>query len=223
VILVAPTEPRPLRDLGTVSSLPEKLGVDYLISSESMGTVGIQRKEVSDLVASVRDGRLQRELPLMQRLDIAILLVEGTIQWTESGENVNLRTKWTRAQHLGVLWSIQSRGIWINCVGNLAESGQYLLLLSKWAEKERHSSLNDRPKNGSVSFASQERAEKMWVLQGLNGMGEGLAGRILDHFGELPLTWTITADELSQVPGIGKTKARKLIDQLGSLIEDVEL
>lgn len=111
----------------------------------------------------------------------------------------------------------------MNSTVNVQDSIEYLCLLQKWSEKERHGSLTDRPKNNGASLASQERAAAMWVLQGLNGMGEGLATRILDFFGELPITWTITADQLSTVPGIGKTKARKLIDQLGSIIEDVEV
>jgi DNA excision repair protein ERCC-4 len=48
------------------------------------------------------------------------------------------------------------------------------------------------------------------MLQGLPGVGPALADRLLLHFGTVEQV--ITADEITlmQVPGLGRTKARRI-------------
>ena len=91
-----------LKKLGRVSSTPEKHGSDYLFLSGA-GLVGVQRKEVKDWVASCFDGRLAKELRQMRTLDLAVVVVEGKMVWSETG---TLLSGWgrgyTRAMHLGV-------------------------------------------------------------------------------------------------------------------------
>jgi len=70
-MLVAPTEPMTLKALGTVSLVPEDYGSDFLWASPVFGLVGVQRKEASDFVASVMDGRLDKELAQMKQLGLS--------------------------------------------------------------------------------------------------------------------------------------------------------
>jgi Fanconi anemia group M protein len=53
-------------------------------------------------------------------------------------------------------------------------------------------------------------SKKIYVLQGLPGVGPALADRLLLHFGTVEQV--ITADEITlmQVPGLGRTKARRI-------------
>src|SRR5688572_29969153 len=119
--MVSAAEPKSLQGLGTYSPLPEQYGCDFLIPCP-VGMVGVQRKEIHDLIASRGDGRLVRELAQMKQLDIAVLLVEGRLKWTSDGKLLSSRTSWTRPQHLGLLFSVQSSGIWVNSATDIQDT-----------------------------------------------------------------------------------------------------
>src|SRR3990167_6796497 len=88
------------------------MGADVLIATR-LGLVGVQRKEVRDLVASVKGERLAKELGQMQHLDLAVLVVEGEPRWTADGQLLDDHVRWTRRQHHGTLLSIQAAGVWL--------------------------------------------------------------------------------------------------------------
>jgi len=54
----------------------------------------------------------------------------------------------------------------------------------------------------------------MHVLQGFPGMGPELAGRVVDKFEGVPLTWTVSEDELQTVEGLGKKKSIAMYEAL---------
>lgn len=218
-MLVSPTEPLPIRALGRVHSLPERRGVDIMFAAAGRW-VGVQRKEIRDLVASVRDGRLHREVQQMctsltsRTLGVAVLVVEGRFTWTCDGEWVEQGYRWTRRQHRGLLWSVRSKGIWVETTTSVADTADLCRDLEVWARKDRHSSLDHRPGPVGLWGKATTREYASHVLQGFDGVGPELAGRILDHFGRLPIGWLVTAADLEEVQGIGKRKAKKLIDAL---------
>lgn len=212
-MLISPTEPPSLRAIGKVSSMPERFGVDVLMNGME-GTVGVQRKEIRDFVASVGDGRLQREVAQMKELDTGIIVLEGRALW-RNGLLTNTKRAWTLPQHLGVLWSLQSRGFWIVTSDNLTDTIQLLSLLEKWVGKERHSSLASRPKEKIMPWGNTSNRDwGVHILQGWDGISSGLAGAIYDWFGGLPLTWTVTENEMREVPGLGPKRVKKLYDSL---------
>lgn len=218
-MLISPTEPLPIRSLGRIHSLPERRGVDVLFAAGGRW-VGVQRKEAHDLVASVRDGRLHREVQQMTTclagggLGIAVLAVEGRFQWTCDGEWVEAGYRWTRRQHRGLLWSVRAKGIWVEVTGSAEDTADLCRDLQMWAAKDRHSSLDHRPGPVGMWGKATTREYACHLLQGFDGVGPELAGRIVDHFGRLPIGWLVTAAELEGVAGIGKKKARKLMDAL---------
>lgn len=217
--MIAPTEPLPIRALGRVHSLPEKRGVDILFAAGGR-MVGIQRKEIHDLVASVHDGRLHREAQMIRgcleggRLGIAVLVVEGWPTWTLDGEWIERGWKWTRRQHRGLLWSVRAKGIWVETTADVHDTADLCRDLEKWAAKDRHSSLDRRPGPAGMWGKATTRDYALHVLQGFDGVGPELAGRIVDHFGRLPIGWLVTADDLEEVSGIGKVRAKRLIGAL---------
>lgn len=218
-MLVSPAEPLPIRALGRLHSLPEKRGVDVLFAAGGRW-VGIQRKEIRDLVASVRDGRLHREVQQMRLnltgggLGIAVLAVEGRFTWTVDGEWVEQGYRWTRRQHRGLLWSIRAKGIWVETTTNVDDTADLCRDLQAWASKDRHQSLDHRPGPVGMWGKATTREYASHVLQGFDGVGPELAGRILDHFGRLPIGWLVTAADLEEIQGIGKVRAKRLIGAL---------
>jgi ERCC4-type nuclease len=216
-MLVSPTEPPELKQLGKVSSAPERNGADFLIYSPAVGKVGVQRKELSDLIASLGD-RLTREIPLLQRCDLGIVVIEGKEKWVKNGQKSSPtegsflsagRYELSLAQYRGILWSIQSSGLWIEHTNSLMETITFLSLFSRWVMKARHHSLmrrNKRPAKNAYGI-SDDRDWQIFFLQGLPGVGYDRAAQIIDFYGGLPLEWT---GNLTEVPGIGEGTWRQL-------------
>ena len=85
-----------------------------------------------------------------------------------------------------------------------------------WTQKATHTALQGTrggvPRNSWGRSTSRDY--QIHLLTGLPGVGEELAGRVVDHFGKLPWMWTVTEEELCQVQGIGPKKARKMMEAL---------
>lgn len=217
-MLVSPAEPPEFKTLGKSSVIPERYGADFLMYSPHLGRVGVQRKEIKDLIASLSDDRLAREIPQLQSLDIGIVVIEGRLEWTVD-DNLFLNTyssPLTKAQYLGILWSLCLNGLWTGFTDSKTETLKWLSWLSKWMMKSRHTALKSRtsaPKN--VFGTKESRDWQIHVMQGFPGVGYGKAEAIVDHFGGLPLRWS---GDLTTVPGVGGVLSRRL----GSLLDPSE-
>ena len=217
-MLCSPTEPKRLKKLGKVSSVPENHGADFLILGKKT-RIGVQRKQFpGDLLGSLTDGRLYDQLPRLSELDRAILVLEGHGRWTEDGELIGDSQYHTfNIQQLhGLLFTIMFEfaipSIW---VGSMDDTANVLTNLEAWAKKDKHTSLKSRPGPGKSSWGStSEKHAAQHILQGFPGVGGELAGRIVDKFEGVPLTWTIGVDELMEVEGVGKVKAGKMYHAL---------
>lgn len=208
---IAPTEPAPLKAIGEVSSLPERFGVDVMWSSPH-GLIGVQRKEWKDLIQSLPDGRLARELDLATRLAVRVLIVEGHIPWTRDGKLA--RYAYTKHQHHNLLLSVQAQGTWVVETDDLAGTIESVRWMQAWTEKDRHDALLHRPKPSGVWGKASPRDVKEWVLQSIPGCGPDRARRIIEHFGSCPISWTCDERQLCEVPGIGKVLAKRLHEAL---------
>lgn len=228
-LLIAPTEPDELKALGKVALLPEKFGADVLWSSQVYGLCGVQRKTIPDLISSLHDGRLAKEVGQMQRLGIRALVVEGEGQWTTDGKLLNqYAQRWSLQSHQSLLWSVQSRGIWVLPTRDLPSTCDSILNLYRWTASDSHHSLDVRPKSDSPWPKSTETPEQrrrrqgIHLLQSFDGVGIGLAGVIYDYFGGVPLQSTVSLKELMAVPGVGKKTAEAIVASLCQLTSNSE-
>lgn len=214
-MLVSPAEPERLRQLGTVSTRPEKFGADFMFFTHGYW-VGIQRKEISDLIASLADGRLAREVAQMQSLDQRILLVEGNVRFTNDGEMMDrpFGQKLTEKQWRGLLWSVRSKDIWVDYTADIDDTIRTLAWLEEWFKRDKHSSLERRPGPVSLWGTPNNEDYQRHLIMGLPGVGPELAERIRAAFGGVPFGWRITAEDLKSVDGIGVKKAKAIFDTL---------
>ena len=210
-IIVAPTEPVALRKMGRVSMVPESMGCDVLVFA-GRKKVGIQRKEVGDLLASLDDGRLALQVAQMTTagLDARVVVVEGELAWSRDGTLLGTwsgrggRT-WTRKQLVSVQWSLAAEGIaWVECRG-LEDTCAWIAETEAWWGKgeQGHRGIRGRGAAPSVWGKARNHEWAAWVLQGWPGIGAELARRIVQEYG-LPVQWTLTAEELAKVKGISK-------------------
>lgn len=225
-MLVSPSESPAFRALGRSTWRCETFGVDAMWVANG-DTYGIQRKELKDLVASVQDGRLTREVMQMAALDVAVLVVETGERggaWPREMGGVITGTAgwgrgWTVSQMRGLLWSLQARGIWVTLVRDEAATMEYLGELERWSRKKEHSSLLARGQAKAGLFGKRGSREfGMWMLMSLPGVGPKMAGDIWDHFGGdvVRLSDKVGGVEgLTKVKGVGKVTAKKIVEILG--------
>jgi len=210
-VLVSHQEPPFLKALGEPSNRPEEYGVDFLYYTK-LGLVGVQRKEYSDLIASVMGDRVYRECLLMKRLDIGIWVIEGRPQWTSDGELLS-RQQWSIKHDFGIRLSLQSKGFWVISSDNLTGTANFLSYLSTWGEMALSSGLNVRPKPQTEWGQRTDQDWAVHLLQGFPMIGPETARNIFTTLG-LPVMWSCTEEQLRTVPGIGKVRARKLWEAL---------
>ena len=211
---VSPTEPLPYSKLGNSSSLPERHGVDFMWVANSK-TWGVQRKKFpEDFLASLSDGRLTKEIAQMQSLDHPIILLEGLGTWTDDGFLLDQQF------HLGQLYGWMLSAFWekeipVFQVRTARDAIHFIDRVEAWSMRKSHWSLTRRPKPKGNLWG--KKGNKDWgihLLQSFDMIGPAAAEAIYSHFGHVPMEWTVSEQDLMEVEGIGKGKARKLLDSL---------
>lgn len=214
MILVSPAEPKELRSLGVTSSECEARGCDFLIVTPN-GIISVQRKEIADLISSIRGDRIARERgQLLAQDGQPIFIIEGDWDWgPRHGRSRSTLSEFTRSQYLGVVLSLQEDGFWVIETGSLKETAEVIPRIEAWLSKDHHGSLAWRPKSRGLWGTARNREWGIHILQSFDGIGVGTAGEIYDHFGTVPLAWTMDWDQV-KVAGVAKIRAKKLKEAL---------
>lgn len=211
---VSPTEPRPYSEMGKSSPLPEKYGVDFWWVGQG-ATWGIQRKKFpEDYLASLKDGRLTKELAQMQQLDYPMVMLEGLGTWTDDG--MLLDQKFHKGQLFGWMLScFFEMGIPVFRVKSQRDALHFIDRVEAWSKRKSHWSLSRRPGVKPNSWGQKGNREfGLHILQSFEGIGPAAAEGIYDHFEGVPLEWSVTGEELQEIDGIGPKTADKLLDSL---------
>lgn len=227
MLLVAPTEPVRLRSAGKVSLWPESVGCDVAVFTGGR-KIGVQRKELGDLIASMDDGRLAEQVARMagSLLDRCVVLIEGDPEFIGNGADAALVQRWkkgrtwTRGAIWAIEWDLRSRGVDVVWVRGLGETIAWLELTDKWWGETRAHALSRRPAAPTQWGTAMSWEWGAWVLQGFPGIGPELASRIMGKFGRLPIRWTCEPDELAEVDGISKMRAEKWVRELNGTDDD---
>lgn len=213
--LVSPTD----KDLGELlgaisSSLCEQYGADVLAFVKRQ-VVGWQRKTIEDLLASLEDGRLARELPLLAlKVTFPVLLLEGHPVFTNDGYLVrNGRPcRWSRRAWRNLLRSIHYQfRVVVEHTQNIQDSAEAIREMLQWLLKDDHTSLLKRPKPiDEWGMPLEGMALHEFILQGFPRVGPKTARAIVHHFSRAPLYWTCTPQEMQEVDGVGPITGKAL-------------
>jgi ERCC4-type nuclease len=215
-MIIAPTEPKEFLELGVVGSAPEQFGADFLfpiVEGPNRGSlIGIQRKELSDLVASIRDGRLSKELLQMATSPLSgkYLLVEGTVRETNSG-NLYLgrrASNFSFDSFRGILLGIQAQNCHVIYSESVDDSVRRIKQLESFWNKE-HFGLS-RPKPSGDWGKADTHEFQIHILTSFPGVGRKMAERILSHFNGIPIHWDCEEWQLTEIEGIGDKKAKSI-------------
>lgn len=151
----------------------------------------------------------------MAALDEAVLIVEGG-RFTTDGQLLNsyIQRNFTIDSYRGLLLSIQEKGIKVITTTNMADTARAIRGIERWTKKPDHRSLDTRAKNASGWGMANHPDFAVFLLQSLPGVSVVTARAIYDHFGGLPMAWTCTEEELRQVKGVGKIRAKTIMAAL---------
>lgn len=188
---------------------------DILFTNEEIW-VGIELKEVDDLLSSFRSGRLFEQLATMiNSYDVTILLIYGFLGWSREGV---LRTTgglkpsppWPNLKMLnGGLLSLQNNGVIVPLImQNEQDVANYIMQCQEWYEKKEHGALLNRSK--AFAFGSTDQLHALHIVTGIPKVGGAIAKRLLAHFGSPYGVINATEEELLQVPGIGKKLSNRI-------------
>lgn len=170
---------------------------DYTVA----GRCTFERKTIVDFAASVLDGRLFRQAARLTRSGgPAAFLLEG--RWSDLAQGAMRREALQGALvslsvvfALPVLRSVDPQ----ETARLLVYAGQQLSRVAEQTAPMRH---GYRPRG--------ERRRRLYVLEGLPGVGPRRAAQLLDRFGTVAAVMQASLEELSALPGVGPTTAGKI-------------
>jgi ERCC4-type nuclease len=215
MILISPSEPMVLRQAleATNSPLCEEKGADILAPTRK-GLLGIQRKEApSDFLASLEDGRLARELPLLHLgADFPILLLEGTFNY-DAGGRLSIDGRPTRYNRSGIKNLLRSvfytHGIVVERSENLSDTPNVVRELVDYLSHD-HTSLLNRPKLQVVWGKPTSDQQHCYFYQGMPGVGVVLAQSLTSVFPTPADLVKASLEDLKALPQIGKQRAGRI-------------
>jgi Fanconi anemia group M protein len=168
---------------------------DYLIDNEVL----IEHKSIADFAASLVDGRL---FPQVARLAHSryrsLLLIDGPTPAVIP--DVHPHSVEGAIVSIAAMWRVP--------VLHASDPEHALRLLRFLADQARghHHRLLRRFDRKPKRFASR----RLFVLQGLPGVGPALADRLLRHFGSIERIVTADISTLTEVRGVGTKKAGRI-------------
>lgn len=169
---------------------------DYLVD----GRLLVERKTVRDFCVSLMDGRLFRQARrLAASKDRAVYIVEGA-QTNAASFGVRRESLQGAILSLTVLFDLPL----LRSTGP-EETARLMGYVSRQMQRAGHIALpraGYRPKN--------KRGRKLYILQGLPGIGPTRAMRLLDTFGSVEAVIGADEEELVEVSGISYGVARKI-------------
>jgi len=165
---------------------------DFIIN----GRVVVERKSYADFANSILDGRLFQQVSALTRLGLPpLLIVEGPPPTQMPDVHRN-------ALKGAVLSTAVSWRVPVVFSRNGEDS---LLMLRLLARQSVAPGEPDLPRYGGKPKRLSSR--KLYVLQGLPGVGPKLARRLLGHFGSVEKVFQAEARDLVQVEGCGPKRA----------------
>jgi DNA excision repair protein ERCC-4 len=225
-VFVSPAEPKAviakvriaLEAIGVdimVHPKPEDHGVDFLWRTRGAWH-GVQRKEFSDLLASMHDGRLSKEIGQMRAgVALPLIVVEREPRFTSEGVLIDggwSGRPFTYGAWIGLQASLATEGVGVIMAADLNATARVVVALHGWSMKPSHNTGTARPGPASTSKwgTPTSREWGIHLLQSFPGVGAETAGAIFDHFGRVPMSWDVDEDALRGVAGVGPKRAKTM-------------
>ena len=220
MVIITTNEPKRVRELFR-DRLEMPMQFDMMLYTNS-GAIGIERKKVpDDLLASVTDGRLNREiLAMREETQIQILLIHGKMKFNKDGTLKTWRRRpqrygWTEKGITNLKRTIRYvEGLYIEEAKNNYELVQVVNDLQSYFDEKNHLSLKSRSRIETSWFVPSRGERVIHYYDGLPGVATIGAKKLYDRFPSPMQLYEATVDDLLQIPGIGKVMANSIYNFL---------
>ncbi|MEW6222602.1 MAG: ERCC4 domain-containing protein [Candidatus Hadarchaeota archaeon] len=195
-----------LRKMG-VEVEERQLGVgDFILSQR----VGVERKSAGDFLQSMIDGRLLTQAKLLREsFERPVLMVEGKDLYKRRAIHPNAIRGALAALAIDL-------GIPLIPTANAKDTAH---LLAAIARREQAMEFNEAAMRRKVCGLDMHECQR-FVVEGLPGVSAVLAKRLLEHFKTVEAVMRASEEELREVHGIGKVKAKRIRELLAAFYED---
>ena len=180
---------------------------DYLID----GKLVVERKTANDLVISILDGRLFKQMRELKKIRWrVVLIIEGDPYQTGHG----IKPKAVRGALISVSAVWQVPVIYSSSTQDTASLLQFLADQVKLKKGVLPLRGSRRPK--------RLRNRQLFILQGLPGVGARVALKLLLHFKSVAGVFSAGIEELMKVDGVGNVRARQIREVLEMEVKKAE-
>ncbi len=169
---------------------------DYFVNRR----VTVERKTTRDFVVSIIDGRLFSQASRLRRHTEAPLMVVEGADLFRTGYEIDPQAIKGAIVSLSVSWQIPL--IFSRSPQGTAE----ILMMAGFQDAKYYDAALKR--TGRRPKRVQTR--RLYLLQGLPGVGPATAKRMLAHFGSVEKAITAGEEALAEVAGIGRKKAARI-------------
>ena len=190
---------------------------DMLLFTKA-GAVAIERKKIpQDLLVSIDDGRLSRELVALREMGIfKLVILEGKFRYRNNVLMSGRRTtRWTRSGMRNLLRSVRYfEGVDVEFSENLEDTVNLIVTLKKYLDAEDHHSLRSRPNMRSEYLYPVKEERILWFYQGFPGISVVRARTLFNKYPR-PLD-LISADacDIIECNGFGSKLSQGVYDFL---------
>jgi len=176
---------------------------DFILSDR----VGVERKSIGDFLQSIVDKRLLSQAKqLSETFERPVLILEGEGLYSRRAIHPNAIR--------GALAALAvDFGISILPTQDEKETATILAIIARREQTELAREVAVRGEAKGLTLPEQQR----FIVEGLPGVSAVLAERLLAHFKTPERVMAASEEELQEVPGIGKVKAKEIRRVLSAL------
>ena len=170
---------------------------DYIINDQFI----VERKTAEDFIQSIMDNRLFEQCSKLKKESQRVLiLIEGNPYKTEH----KIDGRAVKGAILSILTAWQIPVIYSQSVD---VSIELLLMLGTQSLKE-----NIYLRTNKGFKPKKIKSQRLRFLQGIPSTGPAIAGRLMETFGNIKSIVNTNTEELRKIKGIGKNKAKIIVD-----------
>jgi len=184
-----------LKNMGADVTVKQLELGDFLVSKKTV----IERKTKQDFEQSIIDQRLFRQLNnLTQWYDNVIVILEGTEPY------MRLRKEAIRGAYAAIITDFKCSLFFTR---NKRATSEIVYAMAKHEQLAKKITLTVMGKRKRISMSDRQRA----IIEALPMIGPQLTLNLLNHFKSVSKILNADIEQLMQVEGIGKIKARQII------------